>query len=226
MAMFDVSFNQLEAFNVDIRKWKKLIVLKLMYNKIEQYNEHAMWSHPVLTSLDLSDNAGLKMPSADSSFAIEMPYLNYLSMANNSITFSTHFKKKQFPKLTFLILNGNDIVHFPAKSLQSNIIVLGVARCNLKSLPSYLATFQKLKYLDARYNNLTHVDNNLQMFISSNKIESYFAGNELCNKKTDLDCEPLCSKYCWSKNAPNDGFCDVECNSAMCKYDGGDCADL
>ena len=38
-----------------------------------------------------------------------------------------------------------------------------------------------------------------------------------------LDCKPLCSKYCWSRKATNDGFCDIDCNQGVCEYDGGDC---
>ena len=57
-------------------------------------------------------------------------------------------------------------------------------------------------------------------------VESYFSGNlDLCTSNTDksLDCEPLCSKYCWSRNVIKDGYCDIECNDKLCNYDGGDC---
>ena len=56
-------------------------------------------------------------------------------------------------------------------------------------------------------------------------MEAYFAGNDVaCNNHKTLDCKPLCSKYCWSRKVEGDRFCDVECNSETCNYDGGDCA--
>ena len=63
--------------------------------------------------------------------------------------------------------------------------------------------------------------------INRNNVESYFAGNVvLCNEDSELDCEPLCSKTCWSRKVSKDGFCDTSCNSKNCDYDGGDCSKL
>ena len=123
-----------------------------------------------------------------------------------------------------MYLDGNDLITFPDKSMTKIIIELGIARCNLLSLPNYMHEFEKLKYLDVRYNNISHVDTKLLSLMESNDMETYFAGNEIaCNKyKKKLDCEPLCSMYC-SSRTPKDNYCDAECNSKECEYDGGDC---
>ena len=79
-------------------------------------------------------------------------------------------------------------------------------------------------YLDARDNNITHVDDELKELIQTNNVESYFSGNYgVCSTDESLDCKPLCSKQCWSRRVSNDDYCDVECNSYECDYDGGDC---
>ena len=66
-------------------------------------------------------------------------------------------------------------------------------------------------------------DSYVVSLIEKNEMEAYFAGNKIaCNEHEKLDCEPLCSMYCASRT-PKDGYCDFECNSKECKYDGGDC---
>ena len=223
MRDFEIAFNKLKAFNVDVRRWKKLVRLFLMYNNITYYNEEAIWTHPALVSLDLRDNIGLKMPGSD--VKIAMPSLQYLNFMNNSVAIVTGLSNAYFPRLLFLYLDGNDLITFPDKSMTKIIIELWIARCNLLSLPNYMHEFEKLKYLDVRYNNISHVDTKLLSLMESNDMETYFAGNEIaCNKyQKKLDCEPLCSMYCSSRNAPKNNYCDAECNSKECEYDGGDC---
>ena len=99
---------------------------------------------------------------------------------------------------------------------------LGMARCHLNSIPMYLSRFHSLKYLDVRDNNISIVDTQIKKRIHENKIESYFAGNSVCNIDTELDCTPLCSKYCWSRTESANGRCATTCNSEQCEYDGGD----
>ena len=108
--------------------------------------------------------------------------------------------------------------------MKDNIVYLGIARCNLKSLPSYLSKFKYLRYLDVRDNEIENVDDNLKTLLRTNNgVESYFAGNAVCVKDSSLDCEPLCSKTCWSRKVRNNDECDVSCKSKECNYDGGDC---
>ena len=131
---------------------------------------------------------------------------------------------RHLPKLMFLLLGGNDLITFPHRSLKENVAYLGINRCRLLLLPDYLHEFDKLRYLDARYNNISNVDSNLLSLIDKNEVESYFAGNDIaCRKHKELDCKPLCSMYCSSRNAPKNNYCDAECNSERCSYDGGDC---
>ena len=122
-----------------------------------------------------------------------------------------------------MYLNGNGLAHFPDVSLKDGLTDLGVARCNLKSLPDDLSDFTRLGYLDARDNNITYVDNSLKQLISNSGIESYFSGNGVCDVDKSLDCSPLCSKSCWSRKASGNGICDDTCWSKECNFDGGEC---
>ena len=49
------------------------------------------------------------------------------------------------------------------------------------------------------------VDDDLKRTFETNDVESYFSGNAVCMKDV-LDCEPLCSKYCWSRKVGNDDY--------------------
>ena len=221
MVDFSVTFNKLNAFDVNISKWEKLITLALFNNNITRYDEKALWTHGNVVGVDLANNVGLKIPRG---IGINMPLLQYLNLDTNGMTLNVNFNEENFPNLMMLFLNGNKLLKFPDKSLRGKIIWLAVARCNLKSLPMYLSEFKLLKYLDARDNNITYVDDGLRELIQANKVESYFSGNNMiCSTDTSLDCKPLCSKYCWSRHVSNDKYCDVECNSYECDYDGGDC---
>ena len=152
-----------------------------------------------------------------------MPSLLQLALANNSVEMDANFDSRMFPSLLDLFLNGNTLKVFPDQSLQHSLQYLGVARCRLRGLPAYLKEFRYLKYLDARDNNISIVPEEIKALVQENKVESYFADNPVCRVDKSLDCEPLCSKYCWLRDEPGNGFCDFGCNSKACKYDGGDC---
>ena len=72
-------------------------------------------------------------------------------------------------------------------------------------------------------NHSRRVGDDLKSLIAKNNVEAYFSGNAVCKVDSTLDCEPLCSKTCWGREAPGDGVCNIECNSKECDYDGGDC---
>ena len=97
----------------------------------------------------------------------------------------------------------------------------------LKTLPSYLTDFKYLKYLDARDNNITEVPKEVTNWIKDTGIEAYFSGNKLlCENDSEnygKYCEEICSKYCWSKDGNKDNYCNPDCNSKECDYDGGKC---
>ena len=222
MVDFEISFNRLKEFMVDVGKWKKLDNLDLTYNRLKSYNQTTLWTHPNLAYLDVSGNIGIQLPTSGAK--IIMPSLALLGAANNSVKLYIKFEKRSFPSLIDLFLNGNHLVEFPDISLKATLQYLGVARCHLKSLPSYLSEFKKLKYIDARDNNISIVRDGLKMLINTNQVESYFSGNAVCETDKSLDCKSLCSKYCWSRNALGDGYCHKTCNSKACEYDGGDCS--
>ena len=218
MVDFEISFNKLKAFNVNVLEWKKLDKLHLMHNNISSYND-AVWTHPRLTGLSFGYN-NIQMPIGK----VYMPSLSFLVLEYNNIVLTQKtFVADKFPTLLDLYLNDNPLKMFPSESLKTSLTHLGIRDCNLKSLPSYLSQFKELRYLDARDNNISMVGNDLKHLLETNDVESYFSGNPVCNMDDSLDCKPLCSKTCWSRKVSNDGICDVDCNSASCGFDGGDC---
>eukprot|EP00943_MAST-04B_sp_MAST-4B-sp1_P009082 g9082.t1 len=218
MVAFDLSFNNLQKFNVDVKAWKKLKNLYLDYNNITQHNT-ALWTHDTLETVALANNS-VKIQFS----GIHMPWLTWLHLGDNNMVVNSVFNKQQFPNLRYLYLNGNDLIKFPDESLKHSLIHIGFSRCNLNSLPLYLSNFARLEYIDARDNSITLIGNDLKTLIKKNNIESLFSGNPICKTDVDLDCKPLCSKTCWSRKALNDEYCDVECNTEECRFDGGDCA--
>ena len=104
-----------------------------------------------------------------------MPSLNFLHLGENNITVDLPLNKKSLPNIVDLYLNGNNLQSFPSKSLKDNLSYLGIARCDLKSLPLYLSEFKNLKYLDARDNAIVKVDDDLKELIEGNDVESYFS---------------------------------------------------
>ena len=221
MVDFDISFTKLREFNVDVGKWKKLVKLYLIQDKLQRYNVNAIWKHQNIVHLSLERNIGLMPPRIQS----KMASLQYLGLNDNNMTgfnmmdISTKF----FPNLKFLFLSGNYLLNLPDKSLKTNLVRLGIARCNLTTIPSYMPEFKRLKYLDARDNRIQRVDDEFIELIKKNNIESYFAGNDVCKTDTRLDCDPLCSQQCWSRHVSKNGRCDIACDSEQCQYDGGDC---
>ena len=219
MVDFRVTFNKLAEFNVDIRAWTKLLTLYLFNNNIKEHNWKALWSHPNIQAIDFGNNSGFGMPNVE----MHLPYLQYLNVENNGMTLDIDIRKEFFPNLLYLYVSGNNLAKFPHSSIGSRLLYLGIARCNVKSLPSYLSEFSKLKYFDARDNNITFVGNKVKALIKKNGVESYFAGNPVCHNDMSLDCKPLCSQLCWSRDEPGNNYCDFKCNAEKCNFDGGDC---
>ena len=219
----DFSLNKLQSFNVDIKKWKHLTMLYLMYNNITQCNQ--VWSHPTLVALDLGDNIGMPFPAAND---INLPNLNYLGFTNNSVVINEDFGAKEFPFLFFLYLSGNKFISLKENfaTFSDNLLELGVARCDIKHLPLFLKDFKSFSYLDARDNNISSIEIELQEFIVEKQIENYFSGNSLCRHNDGgLNCEDVCSQYCWSEEELGNEYCDSSCNSAECNLDEGDCVE-
>lgn len=219
MVDFEISFNRLQEFMVDVIKWEKLNKLHLMYNNITKYNEQALWRHANVAGIGLDGNVGLEIPRT----GINMPSLSFLHLGENKVTINTPFHAEFFPNLLDLYLNGNTLEVFPSKTLKDSLSHLGISRCNLKAIPLYLSQFHDLKYLDCRNNNISKVDDELKKLIKQNHVEAYFSGNSVCQTDKSLDCQPLCSETCFSRNAISNDVCDITCNSKECKYDGGKC---
>ena len=73
---------------------------------------------------------------------------------------------------------------------------------------------------------------NMQIVIDDNDTDNDDDGNVAIqpidmlvkeNSKRIKYCEEICSKYCWSKDGNKDNYCDPNCNSKECDYDGGKC---
>eukprot|EP00942_MAST-04A_sp_MAST-4A-sp1_P001331 g1331.t1 len=102
MVDFEISFNRLEEFMVDVGKWEKLHVLYLMYNNITKYHENALWSHANIEGMDMADNIGMHISLPQKN--IYMPNLYYLNLGNNSINIDWTFESARFPRLTYLYI--------------------------------------------------------------------------------------------------------------------------
>eukprot|EP00943_MAST-04B_sp_MAST-4B-sp1_P001293 g1293.t1 len=218
LVRFDVSFNNLQQFNVDVLKWKKLNSLMLMFNNITRYNEN-IWQHPELVNLFVNNNLGFSIPNN-----VYMPRLTLMDVSNNSVLIP-QLSVKNLPALNDLYLNGNKMSKVPAtlSSFKDTLLYLGIARCQLRRLEN-LEVLNKLIYLDARNNSLTSVSDEVKgMIIGRKGFESYFSGNPICATDKELNCVPLCTEYCWSIFSPESGICDVSCDSLACKFDGGEC---
>ena len=225
MFNFELSFNQLQEFNVNVLQWPRLTRLSLEFNNITKCNEH-VWLHPELTILRMSSNIGLGMPQDVSK--IILPNLLYLDLGNNSVQIPNELSSNQLPAILFLYLDGNKMEMLPSKfdSFSKTVVRLSNARCGLISL-SGLEEFERLIYLDARNNSISSISENMKnMMKSKTQFESYFSGNPLCYKKenSDINCAKLCTDYCWSETGFDNGICDTTCGSKECNYDGGDCA--
>ena len=221
MVDFEVSFNHLRRFDVDVSKWTKVNRIMLMFNNISSCNSRALWTHNGIAALSLQNNSLTRLSDVGE---IYMPSLNFLQLSDNNMTIDVDINVEAFPALLDLWINGNTIETFPSEDLKFYLAYLAIARCGLRSLPSYLASFASLEYLDARDNYLSSIDGDLKKVIVDQRVEAYFSGNDaLCKSDQSLDCTPLCSKTCWSRMAANNKHCDIECNSQECSNDGGEC---
>ena len=99
-----------------------------------------------------------------------------------------------------------------------------------------MKSFESIYRFDVRNNNISYVDLGWLEILKRNEnkplFEVLFADNPICedsamkekiNAVDNESCDPLCSKYCYSRNVGGDGYCDTGCNSKECEYDGGDC---
>ena len=216
---FHVNFNHLQNFNVDVLQYESLNSLDLSFNNITEYNEN-LWVHPELVNLYINNNRIPRIPEN-----VFLPHLLFLDVSNNTIFNVATLGSDKLPSIIYLYLNGNNIGELPDKvgSWKDTLLYLGVARCRLKSIEK-LKTLTKLTYIDARNNSLTLVSDKLKGFIASKKnFESYFWGNPVCKNDAELNCNALCTDYCWSHSGFKNNVCDHSCNSLACDFDGGDC---
>ncbi len=219
----NVAFTNLQAFDVDISGWEKIIVLSLWYNKMNRLHP-SVWVHKGLINLVLNDNVGLNFPSDPA--AVYLPSLGLITLQNNSVIIPKSLNSEQLPLLSALYVNGNTIAS-PASLLQNNkgVLKVGVSRCNLTNLPFSETGASQLQYLDARDNNITHISKPLEMVAAAGGDDNFFfARNPVCKSNEALNCKPSCSKYCWGKkHAVFNKVCDPGCNTQMCEYDWGQC---
>ena len=99
MVDFEISFNRLEDFMVDVLKWERLNTLYLMYNNITNYAEQALWTHPELAGLALESNA-IKMPAT----RIYLPSLTFLHLGENNLTIKKPFDVKSLPNIALICI--------------------------------------------------------------------------------------------------------------------------
>ena len=222
-----MKYNNLNNFNVNITKYEYLSRLHLSFNNITTI-DNSVFLHETLQSVWINSNVGLKFPSK-----IKLPFLFYLDARNNSVEIPS-LGKDQLPSILYLYLNGNKmpggVLPEAFVELSPTLVKIGLADCEITSLPAYLSTFEKVNYLDARNNYIATVPSEVTKWIQDRSIEAYFHNNSLlCKNNFNNDrenygkyCEALCSKYCYAKVHKNN-VCDYVCNSKECNYDDGDC---
>ena len=179
LTWIDFEFNRLKRFDVDVSKFLFLNRIYIRFNNITHVHD-SFWKHDTVTIIEANSNTGLRMPLNPKD--IYLPNVYYFDIRNNSVLLPSILGKDQLPSIIFLLLDGNRISQNGGtniETLSSNLASLGLARCGLKTLPSYLTDFKYLKYLDARDNNITEVPNEVTNWIKDTGIEVYFSGNEL-----------------------------------------------
>jgi Leucine-rich repeat (LRR) protein len=228
---FDVSFNRLERFDVDVEKWGQLLVLKLQFNNITTVHK-SVWKHETMVYLHANSNRGLQLPNGEG--RIFLPSLDSLNLANNSVLLPGTLGPDELPRVGGIALSGNMLRNgvFPEKfdQLSNTMQRMGIARLGLRHLPQFLPSFNKLDYLDARNNSISNVSKAMSAYFKSQEqsvigFALYLSGNTGCIGTLPVSaCTPLCSEYCQSESYVGDGvYCDPGCNSQDCHFDGGDC---
>ncbi len=232
MTYFDLAFNRLNEFDVNVEKWDKLMTLFIPYNNVSKVHS-SVWKHTTVGQLRLNSNKGLQLPNGEGE--ILLPELIFLNLANNSAILPDILGPEELPKIRTLNLNENrlrDTDKFPdgVDRLFQSVYSFGIARMGISILPEFLTKFDSLGYLDARDNLISNITKTSEEFLGKKKGEDelfqvYMSGNPGCSKgsKGLPYCEPLCSKYCYSASYVGDGECDFSCNSESCEFDGNDC---
>jgi len=229
VSYFGVSFNRLEAFDVDILSWKYLAVLKVAFNNIT-YHHRNVWKHPNVASLHVKSNVGFHMPANMNE--IYLPHVFYLHMGNNSSPLPKTLGPRQLPRVKFLYFDGNELPQgrLPAEfeNMGKSLQKLGFARTGMFQFPpvNFWSSFYKLEYIDARGNTISNTSSGVGSWLETQEIENYFSGNPICGNghaEKGINCERLCSEYCWSRNSDTNRHCDITCDSAVCEMDGGEC---
>ena len=224
LTYFDISFNRLGSFDVDIKGWHFLLDLRVGYNNVSTMHP-SVWKHTTLVNLRLNSNKGLRLPDS----GISLPELYYLDIGNNSAILPKRLGPQEFPKLTSLyidenILRGDGIYPEGMEEFQS-VDVLGIARLGITKLPAFMMKYKLLSLLDVRNNrisNLTEVENKyIDELKTENGIRLYMSGNPGCPSGL-TSCELQCSIYCYDYIL-GDGECDPVCNSISCEFDDADC---
>ena len=229
VSYFGVRFNRLEAFDVDILKWDYLTVLKISFNNIT-YHHQNVWKHPNVASLHLNSNVGFHMPANMNE--IYLPHVFYLHMGNNSSPLPNTLGSRQLPLIKFLYIDGNKLSHgrLPAEfeNMGKTLQKLGFARTGMVQFPTvnFWSSFSKLGYIDARGNSISNISSGVGSWLEAQGVENYFSGNPICGNghtEKEINCERLCSEFCWSRNSNTNQYCDRTCDSAVCEMDGGEC---
>jgi hypothetical protein len=229
MAYFDVSFNRLQRFGVNVKHWGTLIDLRIPYNNVTGVHSE-LWKHKTIVNLRVNSNVGLSLPSVQGH--LFMPSLFFLDIANNSQALPLVFGPNELPQVGSLDISGNKlrggILPKQFDKFSESIQSLSIARLGLSSLPEYITTFSDMVYMDARNNSIFNISRSLRgYFEEHSNFELYFSGNPGCTRASVFlpSCTALCSDFCYSNSFLGDGQCDAVCNSQHCDLDGRDCLD-
>ena len=106
MTYCDISFNQVETFDVDVEQWSKLVRLVISHNNITRVRL-SVWTHKTLVVFEANSNQGLQIP--DKIEELLMPSLYLLDVTNNSCLLPRLLGRPELPSIGSLALGGNQL---------------------------------------------------------------------------------------------------------------------
>ena len=155
--------------------------------------------------------------------------------------------------LVSLCASGNRLSSWPRSLERLTVLEgLSMQSNRLTNIPALVDQLPSLKYLDVSNNTITSLDtlaasvasedeaavqsdyNETLLLLGRNPVcaNGGTSGSAVLGAKWFVSCQSQCSSTClvsipWRpagfKDMRGDGLCDIECNTAACSFDGGDC---
>jgi len=236
LAFLDFSYNELKSVPESFGTLK-LNVLKLANNNL-QYLPDEIWNNGMIFHLELDNNNVSVISSAiKNAKSLMLFYIsnNSLSTLPNELFLNPETNINT--KLVSFFIDGNYLKQIPQEIKHARALTnLKINNNRISNVPKEIGSLKRLSNIDLRNNNITDLPDEFLELKSSLQF-TYLNNNPICsngwlNAKKDIKaivekregagCNEQCSIYCQDRFCGND-FCGRGCNSASCKFDGGDC---